>query len=163
MCWKRSKKLPAHARSTHSPSAQQPADRGLVSGQGAARPEERPDPDLGAQGLATQAAGRPTLRQRLSLRRHLPPPRHRSRPGVASRQQRCNAAASRRDQPRRGASAHAVVLIDRAGLASLRQSEASQDPLNHPAAATFARAEPGGEHLEVPPPEPAVEPRLRQL
>src|ERR1700722_13422752 len=87
-------------RSFERPSARlaaRNADRDLVSGRGARWPEERPRAAMGAPGNAPAPAGRPALRERLSVRRHLPRPRGRRGAGAASCQHRGDEASSRGD------------------------------------------------------------------
>ena len=61
------------------------------------------------------------------------------------------------------ATAHAVVLMDRAGMARHRQTQGPQKPHHHPAAVPLARAEPGREHLAIPASKLALKPRFRRL
>jgi hypothetical protein len=59
--------------------------------------------------------------------------------------------------------AHAVLLLDRAGLAHDRQAQGPQQPQPDPAAVTPARARSGPEPLAVHTPELALQPHLRHL
>ena len=93
------KKLPAHAERASGRSAQRDASRGLVPGRSQDRAEERPRAAMGQTRHAAQTAGRPALRERLSVRRHLPGARNRRSPRTAVCRHRGHAAPPRRDQP----------------------------------------------------------------
>ena len=79
---RRLKKLPAHAAAHLADVPKAQADRDLVPRRGADRPEERPRPPVGAARHAAAPARRPALRERLSVRRHLPRARRRRRAGA---------------------------------------------------------------------------------
>ena len=87
------------------------AGRNLVSGRSPHRPEERPRAAMGHARNAASPASRPALRQRLSVRRHLPGARGRRGAGAALRRHRHDATPSRRNlaQRRRGRSRRAAA------------------------------------------------------
>ena len=89
------KKLPARAERPSRRPAGGDADRDLVSGRGAHRPEERPRASMGQARNAAAPTCRSALRKRLSLRRHLSRPRRRGRTCAALRRHRGDAASPR--------------------------------------------------------------------
>src|ERR1700722_16393178 len=153
-------------RSFERPSARlaaRNADRDLVSGRGARWPEERPRAAMGAPGNAPAPAGRPALRERLSVRRHLPRPRGRRGAGAASCQHRGDEASSRGDLGCR-----CGRRACRADLRSRRLAHHAQPPRprkHHADLASIARpgAQSGGEHLAIFTRQLALQPRLRNL
>src|ERR1700689_2194111 len=70
---------------------------------------------MGATGNAPAPAGRPALRQRLSVRRHLPGPRRRRGAGASSCQHQAMQLHLDEISRNVAAGAHAVLIFDRAG------------------------------------------------
>src|ERR1700728_1317118 len=70
---------------------------------------------MGATGNAPAPAGRPALRQRLSVRRHLPGPRRRRDAGASSCQHQAMQLHLDEISATVAVGAHAVLIFDRAG------------------------------------------------
>ena len=73
--------------------------RTLLSRRGPRRPEQRPRAAMGATGNAPTPAGRPALRQRLSVRRHLSRPRRRRWRFLMPTPRRCSFISMRSRAP----------------------------------------------------------------
>src|SRR6187401_2837619 len=161
--WRLLKKLRRDAEHSPRRPAEGQADRDLVPGRSPHRPEERPRAAVGAARLAPTPARRSALRKRLPVRRHLPGARHRRGARHALRRQRGDATPPRRGlepcpprRPRRAPPRSGRLAYD----PSLGRAEE-----HHPRLPALARprAQSGREHLAVPAPELALEPRVRNL
>ena len=133
------------------------ADRDLVSGRGPHRPEERPGSTVGQARDAASPAGRPTLRQRLSVRGHLSGARRRRGARLALRRHRGDAAPPRRDLPscRPGRSRCAAARPRR--MAHDRRPRGAREHHADLPALARSRTEPGRERLAVSPLELALQ------
>ena len=127
----------------------------------AAGPQERPRAAMGQARNPASPASRPALRQRLSVRRHLPGARGRRALALPPRH-RHDATPSRRD-PAQRRRPHAVPLLDRAGWHTTAKLEVPANITPDLLAFPRARTEPGRERLGVLAQQLAVEPRLRHL
>ena len=118
---------------------------------------------MGAQGNASATTRRSTLRERLSLRRHLPGAWKGRRHRDAERRYAGDAGTHRGNSPPRRARRSRDLADGSRGMAHDEQSRHAQE--HHADLPTFARAgtEPAGKHLAVHATQLAFEPRVRKL
>src|SRR5215203_4411805 len=157
-----SKKLCRDAECSSGRRCQGQAGRDLVSGRSPHRPEERPRAAMGAARLAPAPARRPALRERLSVRRHLPGARNRRRARHALCRPRGHAAPSRRGLARGSARRPRRAAPRPRRLAHHSPARRAEEHHAHLPALARPGAQPGREHLAIPPQELALEPRLRE-
>ena len=115
------KSLP-EARGGNRRRASRQAHRALVPGRGPDRPEEQAHPAVGAARHPTAGTTRPAHGVGLHLRRDLSGRGQGRRPRHAFLRHRGHAGASRRDQRHGRPGAHAVLILDQAGLALRRRT-----------------------------------------
>src|SRR5829696_2814256 len=157
------KKLSGHAESPSGQRRDAQAHRDLVPGRGPHRPEERPRAAVGEARNAATTAGRPALRKRVPVRRHLPGPRHGGSPGPALCRHAGHATPPRRDRPHRQKGRPCRAAARSRRLAHDWRPQHPEEHHHDPAAVPRPGAEPGREHLAVPAPNLALQPRLRYL
>src|SRR5918997_6258452 len=141
------KKLPRRPERSPRRCEQRQAGGDWVPGRDAPWPEERDRAAMGQTRITANPAGRPALRERLPLWGDLPGARQRRGACPALCRHRGPAASPRRDLPRR--------MAHHGPPGRAEEPDPDLPPLARPG------VEPGRDHLAVPTPDGALQPRLR--